>query len=156
MKRKTLFMVFIILTVAVMSAIFFFSSQNASSSSDTSGSVVRIILSVFVRGFGDMSSSRQNELVTRYGGFIRKCAHFSEFAALGFFFTSSLLLKETERIYLKSFVFGAVYASLDEIHQLFSDGRACSPRDVLIDLSGFTAGLIVSALIAYIIERKRS
>ena len=155
-KRRILLIIFIILTLSVMAAIFFFSSQNAASSTRTSGSVVRFILSVVIPGFEDMSPSEQAALVTEYGSFIRKCAHFTEFAALGFCFTTLLSLGDISHEYVRSMVFGVLYASSDELHQLFSDGRACSLRDVLIDSSGFATGLILSILISDIIRKRKA
>ena len=154
-KRRILLIIFIILTLFVMAAIFFFSSQNAASSTRTSGSVVRLILSVVIRDFEDMSPSEQTALVTKYGSYIRKCAHFTEFAALGFCFTTSLSLGEISHVCIRGMAFGVVYAVSDELHQLFSDGRACSLRDVLIDTSGFACGLILSILISDIIRKRK-
>ncbi len=154
-SRKPLLIFFIFLTFFVMTAIFFFSSQNAASSSKTSGSVVRFILSVFVRGFGDMTPKEQRVLVVKWASLIRKAAHFTEFAALGFSFTTSLILRGSPFLYSKSIVFGVSYATFDEVHQLFSVGRACSVFDVMIDTSGYFTGLIVSALILYISRRRK-
>lgn len=155
MKRRPLFVFFLIITLAVMAAIFFFSSQNASSSSHTSGRVVRIVLSIFVRGFDEMTVEEQDVLVSQYGHIVRKCAHFTEFAALGFSFTTLLSFGKMKNRNIVSLIFGILYAILDEMHQLFSDGRACSLRDVAIDTSGFLSGLIISTLILYVIERSR-
>lgn len=154
-SRKRLLIFFIFLTFFVMAAIFFFSSQNAASSSKTSGSVVRFILSILVRGFKDMSAKEQRALIVKWASLIRKAAHFTEFAALGFSFTTSLILRRSERLYLKSTAFGVLYAVFDEVHQLFSVGRACSVFDVMIDTSGYITGLIVSVLILYIFRRRK-
>lgn len=154
-SKKSLLIFFIFLTFFVMTAIFFFSSQNAASSSKTSGSVVRIILSIFVRGFEDMTAKEQRVLIVKWASFIRKAAHFTEFAALGFSFTTSLILRRSDNLYIKSTVFGVLYAAFDEMHQLFSVGRACSVFDMMIDTSGYITGLIVSALILYIFRRRK-
>lgn len=154
-SRKSLLIFFVFLTFFVMTAIFFFSSQNAASSSKTSGSVVRFILSILVRGFDDMTAKEQRRLIVKWASFIRKAAHFTEFAALGFSFTTSLILRRTERLYLRSIAFGVLYAAFDEMHQLFSVGRACSVFDMMIDTSGYITGLIVSALILYIFRRRK-
>lgn len=154
-NRKPILIFFIFLTFFVMAAIFFFSSQNAASSSKTSGSVVRFILSILVRGFDDMTAKEQRILIVKWASFIRKAAHFTEFCALGFSFTTSLILRGTENLYLKSTVFGVLYAAFDEMHQLFSVGRACSVFDMMIDTSGYITGLIVSVLILYIFRRRK-
>lgn len=44
-------------------------------------------------------------------------------------------------------VFSCIYASSDEIHQLFVPGRAGQVRDVLIDTSGAVAGILLAILI---------
>lgn len=41
---------------------------------------------------------------------------------------------------------GAAFAALDELRQLFVPGRGSSPLDAVIDLGGFSLGLLIGAL----------
>ena len=60
-------------------------------------------------------------------------------------------------IFLISLAFSVLYASSDEIHQLFVAGRGASVRDVLIDTSGAFVGiiLVLTALIIISSVKKR-
>jgi VanZ family protein len=68
---------------------------------------------------------------------LRKCAHVTEYAILGF-----LLLRATGRE-LPALVLGVLYAASDEFHQHFVHGRHASPVDVLIDSVGLLIGIFV-------------
>jgi VanZ family protein len=68
---------------------------------------------------------------------LRKCAHVTEYAILGF-----LLLRATGRE-LPALVLGVLYAASDEFHQHFVHGRHGSPVDVLIDSVGLLIGIFV-------------
>lgn len=80
---------------------------------------------------------------------IRKAAHFTEFAALGFWFMLCL------RVYTKQFIrhiswplfLCLLTAVLDETVQLFVPGRASSTKDVLIDFAGSCCGLFAALLL---------
>ena len=89
---------------------------------------------------------------------VRKAAHFSEYALLGLFvellcvsFADRLLFLMPESLCLAA-------ALIDEGIQLFSDGRSAQLRDVCIDLSGATLGLLIAmlvlAVVAHIKRRK--
>ena len=89
---------------------------------------------------------------------VRKAAHFSEYALLGLFvellcvsFADRLLFFIPEGLCLAA-------ALIDEGIQLFSDGRSAQLRDVCIDLSGATLGLLIAMLalvvVAHIKRRK--
>ena len=68
---------------------------------------------------------------------LRKCAHVTEYAILGF-----LLLRATGRE-LPALLLGILYAASDEFHQHFVHGRHASPIDVLIDSVGLLIGIFV-------------
>ena len=68
---------------------------------------------------------------------LRKCAHVTEYAILGF-----LLLRAIGRE-LPALVIGIAYAASDELHQHFVRGRHGSPVDVLIDTVGLLIGIFV-------------
>lgn len=92
--------------------------------------------------------------------FIRKAAHFCEFALLSFLISNAVFATwKSKKSSIYAFPAACLYAVTDELHQLFSDGRACSFRDMLIDSSGaFLGALVFSIMILIYIklfERKK-
>ena len=86
---------------------------------------------------------------------LRKCAHFTEYAALGFSMAGLLLhLPKRKRMPLWGLpaVLCVAVAAVDETIQLFSDGRGPKVLDVLLDSAGALCGigvyLLLRALIA--------
>ncbi|HYA96848.1 MAG TPA: VanZ family protein [Methylomirabilota bacterium] len=91
-------------------------------------------------------TARQLRLAHHY---VRKAAHFAEY------FVFALLLFRGVRGAgkgwrwtwgLAAFSATAVYAALDEVHQIFVTGREASFRDVLIDAAGALAAMVVLRL----------
>lgn len=144
-KKKAYIILSWVFVAAVMIFIFLMSSANGETSSDISNSLLMRIIEL--TGL-DISSH-----------FIRKAAHFSEFAALSFLLSNAVFATfNTKKAPVVAFPLACVYAVTDELHQLFSDGRACSVKDMLIDSSGALLGAIIFSLIILIyiknIERK--
>ena len=78
-------------------------------------------------------------LGTGLGGWdvvLRKLAHATEYAVLGF-----LLVRALRRAQI-AFALGVAYAVTDEIHQYFVSGRHGSPVDVAIDAVGVLVGVL--------------
>jgi VanZ family protein len=144
-----------ILTIAVMVCIFLFSCENADDSSDTSGNFVNLIISIFYGDYDELPLWEQEEIRGNISHFIRKTAHFTIFAALGFFaFLTSgqkkLLCKGTAAV----LIFCGLYAVSDELHQYFVPGRACMLRDMLLDTCGSLAGIAAALAAVKIFSRK--
>lgn len=144
-KRKIYVCLSWALVLAVMIFIFSMSSANGKESSQMSNSLLLKIAEIT----GIEISSH----------FIRKAAHFCEFALLSFLITNAVFatfIKKKAGII--AFPCACLYAVTDELHQLFSDGRACSIKDMLIDSSGALLGVVLFSLIILIyvkhIERK--
>ena len=84
--------------------------------------------------------------------FLRKAAHFSEFAMLGLLYGGRhRLVKGETPVHLM--LFGLTVACIDETIQIFTPDRASSLIDVWIDASGFALGLVV-IFTAYTIYNK--
>ena len=131
---------FTVLTLCMIGFIFFQSTLPAVDSSRESGRVVTFLnkITVFF-GFGEMFT--QN--------FVRKCAHLTEFAALGTLASLTFLsykLKWKTSLALAP-VLSFVVAVIDESLQLFSEGRSFQITDICID----TAGGIISAVFLLLI-----
>ena len=74
--------------------------------------------------------------------FLRKAAHFSEFALLGLLFCGRhRLVRRNTPPHLMGF--GLAVACIDETIQIFTPGRASSLIDVWIDTAGFALGFVV-------------
>jgi len=65
---------------------------------------------------------------------LRKLAHVTEYAVLGFLLVRAVPLAP-------AFVLGVLYAAGDELHQHFVTGREGAPRDVAVDALGVLLGL---------------
>lgn len=88
---------------------------------------------------------------------LRKAAHFSEFAALGFSFTWLYGMISKKRVWSLTLplICGATAAAIDETIQLFSPDRGPSIKDVGIDTCGVIAGIAVMTLLHILAKRIR-
>lgn len=146
LKRKIYVCVSWALVIGIMIFIFSMSSANAQESSEMSNSLLLKIMEIT----GIEISSH----------FIRKTAHFCEFALLSFLLTNAVFTTfKKKKAGLFAFPCACLYAVTDELHQLFSDGRACSVKDMLIDSSGALLGAVLFSIIILIYikhtERKK-
>ena len=137
----------------IMVTIFRFSSQNADDSSTESIRITQELLCV-IRDRLRLSwtPSQLSLYIKRSEFFIRKLAHFSEYAALGLSlilplraFYSGSFKKKT--LFLTSWMICIAYAASDELHQFFSPGRSPQIRDVVIDSFGALAGILLGLLL---------
>lgn len=74
--------------------------------------------------------------VDTFGFFIRKLAHFSEYFILYIITYECFKEYNCPKLIVVSVLFCVLYASFDEFHQLFVDGRCGQLSDVVIDSSG--------------------
>ena len=140
MKRKVLLALLWLCTVAICVCIFLFSGEVAEDSSEQSGFLRELFTKLFGVGFTEF--------------FIRKLAHISEYAALGFFSTWVFCATfQKPKVFYLGIGFSFLYAISDEIHQRFVPGRSGQVRDVFIDLSGILLGAAVLGL-GYLIVKK--
>ncbi len=135
------------LTVTWMVLIFLMSAQPAEESSAVSGGITETIVSILTPGFESLSEAEQQALVEAWHEPVRKLAHLTEYAVLGWLLTASLYLTD---IPMKASAISAVgisflYAISDEWHQSFVEERGPGVGDVVIDLAGAMLG--VAALI---------
>jgi VanZ family protein len=76
---------------------------------------------------------------------VRKNAHFFAYLLLGLLVTNALINSDIRRI--KCIILAAaicvLYASSDEIHQLFVPGRGGMVMDVVIDSAGAVIGICI-------------
>lgn len=131
-----------ILVISCMLAIFGFSSQPANASDGVSqGLLNKIIDFLKSTNIFPVFSNRGAEITLNFDyahHIIRKMAHFSIFACLGFLIYNLMRAYGVQRrkILVYASLICLLYAISDEIHQFFVPGRACRLKDVLIDFCG--------------------
>lgn len=77
---------------------------------------------------------------------VRKTAHFTEYAILGFLLTGAASLSIGWKSFLYPGITGVLYAASDEFHQLFVPGRSGQISDVLLDSAGVCFGVLLGML----------
>ena len=149
--------------LAVMAAIFAFSSFNGNDSGAQSGFFSNMIAKTFVKGFAGYSATEKAETVAKISLFVRKAAHFTEFAALGAAVFVHVALTDRAkkgslrmlRAALIALPFSVLYAASDEVHQLFVAGRAGVFTDVLIDSAGALSGILLAVLVFRVFKKRK-
>lgn len=119
-----------------MFLIFLMSSFDATESTNQSNFIVNIITNIF-----------KIENIELLSFIIRKLAHFTEYLILGLLVANMFTKNNINNLYLISIILCIIYATSDEIHQLFVPGRACQLRDILIDSIGSITGVYLHKLI---------
>ena len=138
-KNKPLAVVFWLLTAAVMVIIFMFSADTGEESEEISQGLFGLI----VEFIGQFISHNT----------LRKIAHFTEFAALGFCMTGAVNYTFGKRNFFLPFIPCVLYAISDEIHQYFVPERACRVFDMLVDSCGIATGIGIFLLLLFIIRK---
>lgn len=151
-KINAVDLIYIVLTVFWCMIIFGFSSQNGGESGGLSQRVCNFLAENFVSDFDNMSLSEQSDVIDNMHLFVRKTAHFCEYAMLGFLVSSVFRRKTLLVRGALSEGFVIVYAIIDEIHQLFIPDRNGNPVDVMIDSLGGIAGIVFGVIVFKIIS----
>lgn len=121
-----------VLVAIWMIIIFLMSSFDATESTNQSNFIVNIITNIF-----------KIENIELLSFIIRKLAHFTEYLILGFLTINMLNKNDISKKYLLSILICIIYATSDEIHQIFVPGRACQLVDVTIDFIGALTGIFI-------------
>ncbi len=146
-----------VLVILVSAQIFSFSSDNSKDSSGKSGKITEYIVEL-IEDLPFFEDTDEFELREKCEVIIRKGAHFSIYLIL------ALVVFELARSYnikiryclVIAALYSLFYAISDEIHQLFVDGRSGEVKDVLIDFSGASFGLVVRILTAKFVKLCRN
>ncbi len=143
MHKKTVLRAIILALIIIWTLLIFkLSNQSGGESSNLSQKVA----SLFVV---------DEETIKMIEPYIRKLAHLSEYTIGGMlflFFFLTYSFSECKKM-LFSLLIGIEYASLDEIHQLFIEGRAGKITDVLIDTIGISIGICLAMLLYKIVSK---
>ena len=138
-KNKFFAAVFWVLSLAVMVMIFTFSAATGEESEEVSQN----LLSKIIEFIGNYISHN----------FLRKLAHFSEFAALGFCMAGAIHFTFGKRKFYLPLIPCVLYAVSDEIHQHFVPERACRVFDMFVDTCGIMTGIGIFLLLILIISK---
>ena len=149
-----------ILVVANVLLIFSFSSESREESGSRSREVTVVVARPLTPSFDEMPPAEQNAVVDHYHHYVRKAAHFLEFALLGFLTAclvqliwsyggNRLILWQTMGI---PALFCLLCAISDEVYQIFTN-RGPAVADVGIDFCGAACGVIFLHLCGWLITR---
>ncbi len=141
--------------LVLLAAIALFSAQNGEASQKLSDGVVQRLLTLFWSGYAPAPAQEQARVWQTAVLVVRKGAHATEFLLLGAALYLLLRSYAARRAALCAWSLAAAYGALDEIHQLFSIGRAGRITDVLIDASGAALGVWLVWGIMRLAARKR-
>ena len=140
----------------MMYIIFSFSAQDGVTSAGLSYKVSHKVISVVDRALDLELTDRQIDSgIDKIHFYIRKLAHFSEYFLLAIAVSIPLYVYGIRGIWiiLTAGILCIGFAALDEMHQLYVDGRAGSVRDVIIDSTGAFAGIIFVRIFGYIFRK---
>jgi VanZ family protein len=142
MRLKKIFLgVFIIFWLIV---IFIFSNQNASKSENMSDKFSSSIIDITLKIKNEkISEETRKEKIENTRFLVRKTAHFTIYLILGILVYQACVLYGIKRKFLISILFCIIYASTDEIHQIFIVGRTAKLLDVFIDSFGSLIGISI-------------
>lgn len=156
MQQKWVRILLWIAVIAVCGMVFFFSAQSGQESADTSGRVVRWVIAILVKGYHAMMAAQQQEIFQTTSLIVRKLAHFSEFALLGFFVLLLMRSYQLKGSAPWAWLATTLYAMTDEFHQMFTEARGPSIVDVGIDSLGAAAGVGFACLLLGLFVRRRA
>ncbi|MBQ9115948.1 MAG: VanZ family protein [Clostridia bacterium] len=156
MKIKIIRLILLLILLADMIFIAYNSAQDGAASSSASNSVTEVIAPITVPDYDKLDEVEKQNVLSSLNTLIREAAHLIQFIPIGF---AGLLLLATLPLkgkiaYLRlpfTLAFGFLYALLDEIHQIFSPGRAFQFYDIGIDMLGVMTGCIAAFILLAVI-----
>ena len=145
----------IILVLLSMIMIFIYSSENAEKSNTTSIEVAEKVISVVYPN----NQGETEQFVKGNLNLIRKIAHITEYALLGFLLLNLFKdLKNTinYKLIIICILISFIYAIFDEFHQTLIIGRNGNIIDTLIDTTGAVFGISIYYVLYKLLKRKCS
>lgn len=153
-KRK--YLIFILLG-GMLVFISCMSAKPVEQSAQMSYEIDRWLCGILIDGYEILPEARQEAAAVNLDFWVRKTAHGIEYCALGIllFLAAGFLAKKQKKRCAAAFLTGAAFAALDEFHQYFVPGRSCELRDMLIDTTGVTAGILLAVAAGYLNRSKK-
>lgn len=138
------------LLLLLMIGIFCLSAQPADESTATSSQFCTLAAKLLFSDYALWDAATQTKVVEGLSFIVRKTAHFSEYALMGFLWY--IWLKHKRWNMPIAFGATALYAITDEFHQSFVPGRSCELRDVLVDSSGGLCGILIAFVVLCVLH----
>ena len=154
MKVKVIRFILVLLLLVTFGMIFNFSNQDSKKSGSTSQKVTEAITKD-IKAIQELNKNEKAKVIDQIENIIRKIAHFSLYALVGFLLMSLLItynINEKNKI-ISTVTIGAIYAISDEFHQSFIPGRSGQASDVFLDTLGTTIGGLFILLIIKIVDK---
>lgn len=156
-KRSFWSAFFLVAAILTAIMIFCFSAQKGDASQALSDGVTVQVARIVRSDYESMPAPERLSLLELLSTIIRKCAHFCEYALLGFNLAAHLRLRRPKRgaraAGLAAWGVGTLYAATDELHQLFVSERSAQIVDVLIDSAGSLTGVLIAALAMALLKK---
>jgi len=137
-KKTIIILLSWIAVILWMVLIFKLSSQVADQSDGLSKGVTERILEMV-----ENVAPKVDFDIVRFNHLLRKSAHFFIYLVLGLLVMNAMIRSEIMglRICVLALLICVLYATSDEVHQLFVPGRGGQIRDIFIDSGGATIGI---------------
>ncbi len=145
--------------VIMMVIIFMFSSQEATTSDKNSLPIAQVAYEIYENiSNQEIEHNKEQEIINSINLFVRKSAHVLEYALLSFLIAFHIWAcnKKVSIIFLLAIILSFLYASTDEFHQLYVEGRSGQFKDVLIDTSGAVLGSLMFTIIIPMLNNLRN
>lgn len=150
-KRKIIALILLFAALLTLVWIFGNSLRNGEQSSAQSNRFLKLIRPFAERALELFGIKPSEQNLSHY---VRKAAHFSEYALFGFLLTCSLRLlwyPDRKKV-LFVFPICLLCAAADETIQSFTPGRAASAADVLLDFCGAVFGIGCACLLLLLLS----
>jgi len=142
-----------VLVIIWMLVIFWFSSQSVGESSVLSEGISDSLLEV-----AELVVPKETINVDIFHNIVRNTGHFFLYLVLGILLMNALNINKNKgftAIIIGTMIISLLYAVSDEIHQIYVPGRSWQVFDIIIDVLGAGAGILIYMLIIKYILRKK-
>lgn len=155
MNLKIQRIIFGILTAITFITIFIFSNQNGEKSGSVSRDFTKKVIEI-LHIDKNLNEIEKENLIENSQFIVRKLAHFTIYTIAGinlYGFINTYKIKNKSKI-IGALLVGIIYATSDEIHQMFSGGRTPAVMDIFIDSCGVLFGINMFLITNKIIKNK--
>lgn len=156
MNLKIQRIIFGILTAITFITIFIFSNQNGEKSGSVSRDFTKKVIEI-LHIDKNLNEIEKEKLIENSQFIVRKLAHFTIYTIAGinlYGFINTYKIKNKSKI-IGVLLVGIIYATSDEIHQMFSGERTPAVMDVFIDSCGVLFGINMFLITNKIIKNKK-
>lgn len=156
MNLKIQRIIFGILTAITFITIFIFSNQNGEKSGSVSRDFTKKVIDI-LHIDKNLNEIEKENLIENSQFIVRKLAHFTIYTIAGinlYGFINTYNIKNKYKM-IGALLVGIIYATSDEIHQMFSGGRTPAVMDVFIDSCGVLFGINMFLITNKIIKNKK-